>query len=287
MKRFILFILSITLGIAAGAQELYPSQQQGEKTYPVGAFSSLNVSSKFEVTLQEGPCNVKVTADKALIPYFQVYVRGGVLYIEADSKAVPADVKKIYHGKNAPVPVVRAIVTIPRINSISLHQNAVLSSNGTVFSDSLKLSVEDKAILRNLKFETPEAEITLSKNAQADFALDAANATLKGEGSSQCTVNFKGSALQLNLSGSARCKASGEAESFSFHCERITRLDALQLKAPRVKADMKGGCDAYILAEGQLSVRLSSGSALYYAGFPTIQVDEILRATFAPYKEKE
>jgi hypothetical protein len=287
MKRFILFILSITLSVAALAQDLYPTQLQEEKTYPVGSFHSLSVSSRFEVTLQEGPCNVKVTADQALLPYFQVYVRGGVLYIEADSKSIPADVKKIYRGKNAPVPVVRAIVTMPAVNSVSLHQNAILSSNGTVFSDSLKLSVEDKAILRNLKFDTPTADIALSKHAVADFALVATNVTLKGEGSSRTTMSFKGAVLKVDLSGSAHCKVIGESETFSFHCERSSELDGLQMKAPRVKADMKGGCEARVLAEELLSVRLTGGSSLYYAGFPTIQVDEILRSTFAPYKEKE
>ena len=268
MKRFIVFILSITLGVAALAQTAYPTQLQEEKTIPVGQFHSLSVSSRFEVTLQDGPCSVKVTADQALFPYLQVYVRGGVLYLEADDKSIPSDVRKLYRGKNAPTPVVRAIVTLPATGTVSLHQNAILSSHGEIVSDTLKLCLEDKASVRDLKLSVRNAEISMARNSQADF-------------------HFSGAVLRLNLTGNARCKVEGESESFSFQADRNARLSALEMKAPRVKADMKGSSEATILADNLLSVRLAGGCALYYTGFPTIQVDEILRSTFAPYKENE
>lgn len=266
MKRFIVFILSATLGIAAFAQELYPSQMQDEKTYPVGKFASLSVSDNFEVTVQDGSCNVKVTADKALLPYVQVYVREGVLYIQMDTQSIPSDVKKIYKGRNAPTPITRAVVTMPAVYKLLVHKNAVVSSNGPVYADSLHLSLDDKAAVRNLKLQAPYTHVSLSKNAQADF-------------------QFNGDVLEASLAGNSRCKVSGEAGTFSFHSERLSKLDGLQMKAARVKADMKGDSQANVLADGILSVRLTGGSALYYAGFPTIQVDEILRSTFAPYEK--
>lgn len=268
MKRLIVFILSITLGVIASAQAAYPTQLQKEKTFPVGEFHSLSASSRYEVTLQEGPCGVKVNADEALFPYLQVYVRGGVLYLEADAKSIPSDVKKIYRGKNAPTPVVHAIVTMPATGTISLHQNAVLNSFGEVASDTLRLYLEDKASVQNLRLNVRNAEVFMSRNAQADF-------------------QFTGAVLQLNLSGNARCKVHGESETFSFRADRNAALNALEMNAPRVKADMKGSCEASVRADHFLSVRLTGGSTLYYSGFPTIQVDEILRSTFAPYKENE
>lgn len=266
MKRFIVFILSITLSVAALAQAAYPAQLQKEKTFPVGEFHSLSASSRYEVTLQEGPCGVKVNADEALFPYLQVYVRGGVLYLEADDKSIPSDVRKLYRGKNAPTPVVRAIVTMPATGTISLHQNAILSSHGDIVSDTLKLCLEDKATVRDLKLSVRNAEISMARNSQADF-------------------HFTGAVLRLNLTGNARCKVGGESESFSFQADRNAKLSALEMKAPRVKADMKGSSEACVHAEEFLFVNLTGGSALYYTGIPAISVDQILKSTFAPYEK--
>jgi hypothetical protein len=284
MKRILLSILSIALSVVALAQT---PQAQEEKTYPVTGFESVTVGSHFEATLQEGRCNVKVNADKALLPYVQVYVRESVLYIELDEKSIPSDVKKIYRGKNAPVPVVSAIVTIPAARTLTARENALLKSNGTVFADSIQVCIEDKAAVRNFKLEAEKATVTLTKSAQADFSLFSPDATIVCEGGSRCEVAFKGAVLQADLNGTSRCAVTGEAESFSFQSKRFAKLDALQLTAPRIKADMKGASEACIQADGSLSVHLTGGSELYYAGFPTIQVDEIIHSTFAPYKNEK
>ena len=284
MKRILVSILSIALSVVAFAQT---PQMQEEKSYPVTGFESVTVGSHFEATLQEGRCNVKVNADKALLPYVQVYVREGVLYIDLDEKSIPSDVKKIYRGKNAPVPVVSAIVTLPSPKAITARENALLKSNGTVQADSIQVNIEDKADVRHFKLEAAKATVTLTKSAQADFSLVSPDATLICEGGSRCEVAFKGTLLKADLNGTSRCAVTGEAESFSFQSKRFAKLDALQLNAPRIKADMKGASEACIQADGSLSVHLTGGSELYYAGFPTIQVDEIIHSTFAPYKNEK
>ena len=275
MKRILVSILSIALSVVAFAQ---PPQMQEEKSYPVTGFESVTVGSHFEATLQGGRCNVKVNADKALLPY---------VHIDLDEKSIPSDVKKIYRGKNAPVPVVSAIVTLPSPKAITARENALLKSNGTVQADSIQVNIEDKADVRNFKLEAAKATVTLSKSAQADFSLVSPDATLICEGGSRCEVAFKGALLKADLNGTSRCAVTGEAESFSFQSKRFAKLDALQLNAPRIKADMKGASEACIQADGSLSVHLTGGSELYYAGFPTIQVDEIIHSTFAPYKNEK
>ena len=86
---------------------MYPTQPQQEKDCEVGEFTAISVSDNLQVVLQEGACAVKLVSDEALLPYIQVSVRDSILYIEYDEKAVPRDVKKVYRGKNAPVPVMR------------------------------------------------------------------------------------------------------------------------------------------------------------------------------------
>jgi len=285
MKKITAFILSITLATFSFAQPLYPTQSQEEKTYPVGSFNSVFVSDNFELTLQEGACQVKVNADKTLMPYIQVYVREGILYIKMDKPSIPLEVKKIYRGRNAQIPVTRAIVTLPSIYCLSVNDKASVSGNGVLTTDSIKIQINDKALIRDLKLEANKADIKLNKSAQADISLQANHAHIKAGGFAQCNLTYKGADIQTDLSGNAKCLLNGESESLAIQTERMSRLDGLQFKVPRVRADMKGGSEAQIRAEEILTVHLTGGSALYYTGFPTIQVDEIHRSTLAPYTQ--
>ena len=126
-KMLVLAIASITLLLAAPAARAQYTSQLEEKTIPVGEFSGIEVAGDFEVTLSDGPCVAKVTVDKMLSPYVQVYVRGKVLHITYDSKAVPKDVRQLYKGRNAPKPVFRASVSMPELSSLFLGGNAILN----------------------------------------------------------------------------------------------------------------------------------------------------------------
>lgn len=288
MKRVIALIASITLSVIAIAQELYPSQPQEEKSYGVGEFKEICVSDSFEVTLQEGRCAVKVNADKALIPYILVYVRSGVLNIELDEKSVPSDVKRIYRGKNAPVAIKRAIVTVPDLAGITGKDNAVIGSNGKVFSDSLQLTLTDKATARSLKIEAVSATLSMDKSCQADLVMECENRLdVHQEGRSRLKLQYKGNVLTTRLGGSAEASLSGQADNFSFTTARFSHLESLDLKATRVKAEMNSGSHAIVNAQELLNVKLSGGSTLYYTGIPAIQIDEILRSTFAPYENHD
>ena len=117
MKKLLTFILSITLSIAAWSQD--------EKICPVGEFHSVVAGSTMELALQESSQpSVKIIADKALMPYIQVYVRSRVLYVDMDEKSIPSDVRKLYKGKNAPVPVTRVLVSAPSLFKVSGTGNA-------------------------------------------------------------------------------------------------------------------------------------------------------------------
>ena len=116
MKAIIrqIFTAAVCSAVFSGllaAQELFPSQPQKEKTCAVRPFYAVSVGDSFEVTLEEGPCSVKLNTDAALQPYITVSVRDSILYIDYDQKAVPSDIKRIYRGTNAPTPILRATVS--------------------------------------------------------------------------------------------------------------------------------------------------------------------------------
>lgn len=257
MKRLLLFILSITLGITAWSQD--------EKTCPVGEFHSICVGSSMELALQEGPrYNVKAIADKALMPYVQVYVRSQVLYIELDEKSIPSDVKKLYKGKNAPTPITRVLVSAPHLSKVTGTDNSLLASYGGVVADTLALTGKARTE-ENLLIKVASPIVQMDKNARA-------------------SLSYSGEILHLELSGSSECTLSGEAGTLSISGEKRSRLDGLSFNAQRVKAQMKGWSEARVHAEEFLYVNLTGGSALYYTGVPAITIDQVIKSTLAPYR---
>lgn len=323
---FSIIICSIALSNSAVAQPLFATQPQGNKPCEVGDFNAVYVSGKMEVTLLPGDCGVTLHADQALISYIQVSVRDSTLCIDYNEKAVPNDVKKIYRGRNAPTPILRASVSIPSLNGITATQNAIINGEGTISAGNIDLILTDKSIVKDLKLEAESAKLRMTKNSQADFNLlvesqlelsldgasqlklrykarnmllhqtGSATAIMDGESSTAtCAIgsmaksrmNHNGNVLVLDAGGSADITLSGEMGDLTLGVDRTARVDALEMNAKRVKADLNGWNHAYVHAEEFLGVNLNGGSALYYSGVPAIQVGKIVKSTFAPYEEPE
>ena len=325
-KAITLVICSITLISFAAAQEVYPTQPQQEKDCEVGEFTAISVSDNLQVVLQEGACAVKLVSDEALLPYILVSVRDSILYIEYDEKAVPRDVKKVYRGKNAPVPVMQAQVSSPFLNGILASQNAVISGKGTIFSDTMDMMLTDKATVKDLKVDAESAILHMGKNSVADFTLSIeSQLELSLEGSSELKLQYKsrnlllhqegnttailqgesstatygisgfaknrstgkGNVLVVEAGGNADVSLAGEMGDLTLSLERTSRVDAVELKASRVKVSQNGWNSATVHAEDFLSVNLTGGSTLHYSGIPAIQVDKIMKSSFVHIEENE
>lgn len=325
-KAITLVICSITLISFAAAQEVYPTQPQQEKDCEVGEFTAISVSDNLQVVLQEGACAVKLVSDEALLPYILVSVRDSILYIEYDEKAVPRDVKKVYRGKNAPVPVMQAQVSSPFLNGILASQNAVISGKGTIFSDVMDMMLTDKATVKDLKVDAESAILHMGKNSVADFTLSIeSQLELSLEGSSELKLQYKsrnlllhqegnttailqgesstatygisgfaknrstgkGNVLVVEAGGNADVSLAGEMGDLTLSLERTSKVDAVELKASRVKVSQNGWNSATVHAEDFLSVNLTGGSTLHYSGIPAIQVDKIMKSSFVHIEENE
>ena len=325
-KAIIFVICSITLIDFAGAQEVYPTQPQQEIDCEVGEFTAISVSDNLQVVLQEGACAVKLVSDEALLPYILVSVRDSILFIEYDEKAVPRDVKKVYRGKYAPVPVMRAQVSSPFLNGILASQNAVISGKGTIFADTMDMMITDKATVKDLKVDAESAILHMGKNSVADFTLNVeSQLELSLEGSSELKLQYKsrnllmhqegnttailqgesstatyaisgfaknrstgkGNVLVVEAGGNADVSLAGEMGDLTLSLERTSKVDAVELKASRVKVSQNGWNSATVHAEDFLSVNLTGGSTLHYSGIPAIQVDKIMKSSFVHIEENE
>lgn len=322
-KMLVLAIASIALVMAAPFARAQYTSQLEEKTIPVGDFSGIDVAGDFEVTLASGPCVAKVTVDKMLSPYVQVYVRGKVLHITYDSKAVPKDVRQLYKGRNAPKPVFRASITMPELSSIFLAGNAVLNCADVLECKlTTDIDIQEKAQLKNLNIKAGSVNVNMNKQAQAALSIEAVNkaelktegnanlratveahdiiaaakgsseiaitskgetATISGSGSSKSVITFEGEKAVVMLEGSAEMNLSGKGEALSVTGGKNSNLEAAAFDTKEAKVDLNGSVKANVTVSESLDANLVGGSTLYYTGDPTFKIGKVVRSTLAPY----
>lgn len=317
-KLLCLAVLASAFVLPAQAQ--FTSQLE-EATLPVGEFSTVDANGDFEVSLSKGSYGVRLTADKNLMPYVQVYVRSNTLFITYDEKAVPKDIKKLYKGKDAPKPVFRAVVSMPQLNGFKLDDNVTLLSTEEFFGSNVQITLNDKAQVRNLNLRANSITVNMKKNTQAAMSLTADEkmelntddkAILKlTEKAREITLNAKGSSdnafsgecekLNLNLSeksstnmtqraqrailnvgGSSKLNLNGAAEFLEVRGDKNAEVEAATFPVKNMKAELNGSSKVNVAVEKELNVALQGGSSLIFTGSPTILVNKIVKSTLAP-----
>ena len=325
MKAIINKVLWLTVGIVClfvlPAQAQVTAGQE-EKSIPVGEFSSISVSDDFEISLVKGKHGVKITSEKELIPYIQVYVRSKSLFITYDEKSVPKDIRKLFRGRGSSDPVFRAVVSMPEIGGISLSNNATLSSIEDFSGGTFDLNLADKAQVKTLTVRVNSANLNLKKNAQVSMNVEVANrleintegnASIKLSGKAQefsvnaagsseltvsadcksSTITTSGSAdmslsqktekMVLTVGGFSKLNLSGEADSIQIRGERSASVDANAFSVKKAEANLSGSAKVNISISESLDATLVGGSSLYYTGTPSIKIGKVIKSTLAPY----
>lgn len=319
-----LFSKLLCLAVLASAFA-FPSRAQfvnhlEESTLPVGEFTMVSANGDFEVTLSKGSYGVRLTTDKNLTPYVQVYVRSNTLYLTYDEKSVPKDIKKLYKGKNASQPVFRAVVSMPQLNGIELDDNVILSSAEAFYGSDIVISLTDKAQVRNLTVQGNSITVNMKKNAQAALTLTAdkkmevttddkailklaekaREITLNAKGNSDNALSGEGEILNLNLSekttgnvshrtknavlnvgGSSKLILTGTGEYLEVKGGKNAEVEAVAFPVKTMKAELDGG-KVNVAVEKELNVTLLGGSSLFFTGSPTLIVNKIVKSTLAP-----
>ncbi len=301
------------------------SSQLSDKEVAVSEFNALNVSDDFEVTVSRGAYGVRLTVDKELAPYVEVYVRSRTLYVSYDEKSVPKDLKKLYKGKGSLTPVFRVVAYTPELQAVSLSDNATLSGVDEFLTNDFELTAVGKSQVKNLSISASTAKIILKKNAIANLTLKtergvevstdrssnlkftftgnelALNAdgssvivadgpcrsmNLMTGGSSQVSVNSDTEALDLTTEGSSKLTLTGKAVEMKVRGSRSSTVDAFAMPLEKVEANLSNSSSVTVSVSKQVSVNLVGGSSLYYSGTPTFQIEKIVKSTLAPYGTK-
>ena len=307
----------------AAAQSL--SAQLADRDIAVSEFNAINVSDDFEVTVSRGTYGVRLTVDKDLAPYVEVYVRSKTLYISYDEKAVPKDLRKLYRGKGAPTPVFRVMAYTPELKSVTLADNATLTAVQEFVSSDFELTAAGKSQVKNLSVTAPSAKIVLRKNAIAtlniktdrgvevntdnnanlkltftgkELALNADGSSvvvadgpttslnLMTGGSSQVSVTSDTEKVDLTTEGSSHLTLTGKALEMKVKGSRSSSVDAFAMPLETVEATLSNSSNVTVSVSKKVYANLVGGSALYYSGSPEFQIEKIVKSTLAPYGTK-
>ena len=327
--------LKAIIGMIAFAAVLFLAPQRtaaqnlsaslSDKDVMVSEFNALNVSDEFEVTVSRGNCGVRLTVDKDLAPYVEVYVRSKTLYVSYDEKAVPKDIKKLYKGRGGLDPVFRIVAYTPELKSVSLADNATLTGVEEFTTDEFELTATGKTQVKNLTVKCATAKVVLKKNAVAsldlktdrglevstdnsanlkltftgkELALNADGSSvvvaegpskslkLMTGGSSQVSVTSETEEVELTTEGSSRLTLTGKAEEMKVKGSRSSSVDAFAMPLEKVEADLSNSSSVTVSVSKKVVANLVGGSALYYSGTPEFEIEKIVKSTLAPYGTK-
>ena len=315
----IAFAVILVLPQRVSAQGL--TAQLSDKEIPVSEYNSINVSDDFEVTLARGAYGVRLTVDKDLAPYVEVYVRAKTLFLSFDEKAVPKDIKKLYRGKNGLNAVFRVVAYTPEIQSITLADNAVFIGVEEFVASNFELTAAGKSQVKNLSVMAASAKISMKKNTTAVVSVRSErgvevstdnNANLKltatgnelaihsegssivvasgpchslnvfSAGSSQVTVTSDTEKVDLTTEGSSKVVLTGKGDVLSVKGSRNSSVDAYSMPFEEVTADLAGSSNVTVSVARKLDATLVGGSALFYSGAPEFRIGKIVKSTLAP-----
>ena len=307
----------------SAAQVLTP--QVADKDIVVSEFNAINVSDDFEVTVARGAYGARLTVDKELAPYVEVYVRSRTLFITFDEKAVPRDLRKLYRGRGGLTATFRVVVYTPDLQSVTLSDYAILTGTEEFVATDFELVAAGKTQVKNLSITAASAKVSLKKNATAnlviradrglevttdnnsilDLSYDAETLTLLSGGSSIVTADGPCVTMNLTTAGSSQVKISSETEVVDIAAEgnsqitlngkaydlkikgsRNASVDALAMPLETLDANMANNSSVLVDASKSIHVNLVGGSAVYFTGNPAIEIEKIVKSTLAPYGTK-
>lgn len=296
------FVLIIALGLGA----INAQAQVKEVTHDFSAFTSLDVSYDFNVTvIPSDRYSVKITVETALADYVQTYVKSKTLFIAFDEKAVPSEVKKQFRGRTTPT--LNAVVYVPSLNIINLSAKSSLTVNSTLVVPSFLLNVTDNAKVAILAVES-SSQITVNADKKADITAtldsdditvnasgsailnltqDSKNFGLKSAGSSE--INVEGDALVVSVeaAGTTKPKFTGRADKLIVDAAGYSSIDALNLKVSDCEAVMNASSKLYESATATLSLDLTNGATVIYDNEPAFQIVQIKNSSVTKYSEKK
>lgn len=273
------------------------------------AFHSIELGGDFALDIEYGKqYTVRLSVEELFADYVLFSVLDSTLAVTLDERHVPAEVRKLFRGKDASTPVFRIYVTMPEsLRSLKLSSRAVLLSADdlVVDSDRFQLQVTDNARVASLAFGSGRVALALDKKADVRMSVtcDSLSVVQAGtanlnltqhtdvsafdvSGSSTLEVKGETGLLKIDSRGFAKSVLGGEAPVVRYKLANSSQVNATLLESSRAFVEMSGLGSLTQAASEELSVDLTGGATVYFLNDPAIHVIYLKNASLIPYDRK-
>lgn len=307
MKRLVIKLLCIAIS-AIDLNSETSFAQNLKQEYSLIAFSSIEISDDFDVTVIKGSDYfLELTVPEAYTNFVHSSVKGSTLSIDLDEKKIPTDIKKVFKGKDKSE-IYRAIITMPgELKSIKMSGKTTLLVNQDIMSNAtVAIEMTDNSTLKSLTVNANNVSINLGKKANATIFVNCGQLAVDVSGSSNLTLNqntdnldikaqgnptidVKGETkvLDYQVKGTTKATLTGKAESAKFSCSGSSNTNAVDLELPEAVVEMNSICTLTEAASEKLSVQLSGGANLIFANSPVLDIQGIKSSSMSHYSSKD
>lgn len=311
MKRLNNKILAIFIAIIALA--IWPVQgQQLPRTVSddLPAFSRIVLGGDFSLDIHYGKrYSARIGVEELFAEYVQFAVNDSTLTVSMDERKVPAEVRKLFRGKDSLSPDFRIEVTMPEtLRSLRLDGRALLASADDLVFDpaSVAVQVTDNAGITSVTIPSGRVELTLDKKAVVVMEAAGDSLIVHQGGNSNLTATHHTSVSRYEVGGNANLLVKGETGLLKMNAKGFSK-SILNGRAPVVRYQMGGSAQvnsaslendrAFAELSGigvvltaaptdDLTVDMHGGATLYFLNEPAIHIVYLKNASLIPYDRK-
>ena len=179
-----------------------------------------------------------------------------------------------FTGSDTLITVTRELPDFSRIEAGAVIDVRVSFGQTQVVEVTVNDNLEDQ-----LKTEVSNGVLNISLEQgsfdNATFIVEILVPNLEGlrlRGSSQATVRYNNSVLDLNVSGSAKVAMQGSTDVFNVDVAGSAEIGGFPFMADVANVDLSGAATLELTATGTINGSVSGAAELRYKGMPTVNV---------------
>lgn len=272
-------------------------------------FHSIELGGDFALDISYGKQYVaRLNVEELYNEYIQFAVVDSTLTVTMDERRVPAEIRKLFRGRDEHAPTFRILVTMPEtLRSVQLGgRSMLLSADDLVVNpEHFSLRVTDNARVGSFAFGSGRVSLQLDKKGAANVSVTCDSLVVRQGGTSElelthhtgatalelsasCSLVVKGETelLKLDSRGFAKSILNGKAPVVRYKLANSSQVNATTLESARSFVEMSGLGSLTQAASEELTVDLSGGATVYFLNDPTIRVTYLKNASLIPYDRK-
>ena len=246
-------------GTASGSvRNITLTGKQTSREITVKPFTAIHASSGVDVHFNVGALRpASVETDEALMPYVEVSVRGGVLYIGYSDNIVT-------HGPRKTI--VR--ISAPSVTGFTASSSADIHITNKITAPKVSFTASSSGDITG-EVECSELSVTASSSGKVKFRGQAAKGTLTAASSAKIESHaFKCRTLNVSARSSADIDLKGSADIATVTASSSAEVDMEEMECGRATVTASSSADVDIKATAYLKANASSNAEIGYYGSP-------------------